>query len=415
MSKDCTSLRRRIWEHVVLPLDEREEFAETTGEIAAKVKTDDKDLASAILAEAEKIATEPHDRADGAERRATTLQGAVAIAASFGLASGALLLDSSKIKSDGWRQAFAVLSFGFVFSLVAAGFRAVSAVYRVHYWSYPDNEQILELPAGDHAAAEMMTRRAASLLRTVARNQAIARWKVAYMRAAAWWFRIALAFLVADALLLVVYAFFGSRIPHLHVPFDRSPGLDRFFVLVTVAAVLVVIICAALAARPPSADRRQLLWLGLLLVVAVAAGVCVLEDPGSRVYTPLMRYLGLVVIVIAVLWTAWSYRLLGPARSGAYEPRAGGRLQTGGAFAVVRHPIYLGYALTPVGFGLLFSPYVLIVAAGLLIVGYDAARLEEPLLSREYQDYGRYRECTRNRILPLDHLARWPVRTRGTS
>jgi hypothetical protein len=53
------------------------------------------------------------------------------------------------------------------------------------------------------------TDRAASLLRTVSRNQAIARWKVAYMRAAAWWFRLALLFLLADALALVVYAFFG--------------------------------------------------------------------------------------------------------------------------------------------------------------------------------------------------------------
>jgi hypothetical protein len=38
---------------------------------------------------------------------------------------------------------------------------------------------------------------------------AIARWKVAHMRASVWWFRLALAFLLADALVLVLYAFLG--------------------------------------------------------------------------------------------------------------------------------------------------------------------------------------------------------------
>src|SRR4051794_17010034 len=83
----CKSLWRRAWEHVSVRLDEGTEFSGSAEEVAAKLATDDDALASALLAQAEKTAAEPHERADGAERRATTLQGAVAIAASFGLAS----------------------------------------------------------------------------------------------------------------------------------------------------------------------------------------------------------------------------------------------------------------------------------------------------------------------------------------
>jgi hypothetical protein len=202
-------LLKALREHLWLPVEEYGEFSGTADEVAAKLRTDQAEVADAILAEAEKIAAEPFARADGAERRATTLQGAIAIAASFGVAAGALLLDSSKLKSDSWRQTFASLSLGFVFCLVASGFRAVSAVYRVHRWSYPDSEQIYA--RSQMGAMEAKTNRAASLLRTVSRNQAIARWKVAYMRAAAWWFRIALLFLLADALALVVYALYGPK------------------------------------------------------------------------------------------------------------------------------------------------------------------------------------------------------------
>jgi len=199
---------RTVREHLALPLEEYHEFPGTADEVATRLKTSTPYVADATLAEAEKIATEPFERAEGAERRATTLQGAIAIAASFGLAAGALLLDSNKIKSDGWRQAFAAMSLGFVFCLVASGFRAVSAVYRVHRWSYPDGDKIFARAQMD--ASEAKTNRAAALLRTVSKNQAIARWKVAYMRAAAWWFRLALIFLLADAIALLLYTFFGS-------------------------------------------------------------------------------------------------------------------------------------------------------------------------------------------------------------
>ncbi len=404
---DCKSLWRRIWEHLSVPLDEGTEFAGSADDVAAKLATEEEEVASALLAQAEQTAAEPHERADGAERRATTLQGAVAIAASFGLASAALLLDSNKIHSDGWRQTFAIVSFGFVFCLVAAGFRAVGAVYRVHRWRFPDNEEIY-LQA-KMKSPEAKTRRAAALLRTVARNQAIARWKVAYMRAAAWWFRLALLFLLADALLLAVYAFFGTRIPHLHLPFQRSHRLDLFFAFFPFAAWVVAVIGLLIARAgrrdEKGLDKRQIVPFVVLLLNAVVVGVADHFLRGWRVQTPCVRYLGVLVAVLAYVWVGWSYKLLGTARSGRYEPRSDARLQTGGAYAVVRHPIYLGFVLAAIAGALLFSPLVLLIVVGLLLVGYDAARVEERLLRAKYgADYARYMRCTPNRILPFDRL-----------
>ena len=135
---------RAIWNRASRPLDEAGEFGGTVAPVAARLRTDKPDVADAILHEAERTAAEPFERAAGAERRAKPLQAAIAIAASFGIAAGALLLDRNKVGSNEWRGAFAVLSLCFVCCLVGSGFRAVGTVYRVHGWSYPDGDEIFE-------------------------------------------------------------------------------------------------------------------------------------------------------------------------------------------------------------------------------------------------------------------------------
>jgi hypothetical protein len=51
-----------------------------------------------------------------------------------------------------------------------------------------------------------------------------------------------------------------------------------------------------------------------------------------------------------------------------------------------------------------------------LSVGYDAARIEEPMLTASFgADYQQYQRCTPNRILPLDRLLKRNVRGRGRS
>jgi protein-S-isoprenylcysteine O-methyltransferase Ste14 len=407
---ECKGPWRRIREHLSLPLEEYGEFHGTANEIAGRLRTSNPDLAETILAEAEKVAAEAFDRADGAERRATTLQGAIAIAASFGIAAGALLLDSNKIKSDGWRQTFAVISLGFVFCLVASGFRAVSAVYRVHRWSYPESSEIFKRSKMD--AREAKTHRAAALLRTVSRNQSIARWKVAYMRAAAWWFRLALAFLLADALALAVYTFFGARIPHIHVPWTRSHDTDRFYGrYVPPAFTLGALVWFGFTRRldrhrgSRTLGRKQWAMLGLLVLGLAVAAAIIWFVPPWRVHFVPLRNLGVVVGVLAAIWIGWTYRILGDRYSGDLAPAANYGLVTDGPYALVRHPSYLGRVVLSASPCMIWSAGFAAVSAVLLVVCYWAAHVEEQgLLVRDGTRYAAYRECVRDRILPFDRL-----------
>ena len=160
-----------------------------------------------VLREAQHIYSTADERAAGATTRATTLQGAVAIATSLLLAGSGLVFDQAKLQGAGWRVGFAVLLLGATFALVMTGLRALSATSTIHRWHRPTAESIVsrtKLPE-----TEARIRLAAETLVDYSFNTKIAAWKVAYLGAAAWWFRIALGVFLALALLLGTYAIFG--------------------------------------------------------------------------------------------------------------------------------------------------------------------------------------------------------------
>jgi hypothetical protein len=201
-----------------LPLDDPDEFTETPEQAIARLTTSDEKVAAAILEEANAIYDAQADRAESAERRATTLQGAVAIAASFGLSGAGFIFDAKKVPSDGWRTAFAVAFAGFIFCLIMTALRALGATSTVHRWQEPKATSIWERP--QQKPEQIQVRRAAALVRAAGVNKTIARWKIAYMRAAAWWFRSALGFLAVGAALVLACALFG--------PTPKSAGSQAF-------------------------------------------------------------------------------------------------------------------------------------------------------------------------------------------
>src|ERR1700753_1417159 len=90
-------LLRRIlarWEDEV---GESTYFAESRAVRLARLQTDDPGVAREILEEARRLSDGVFVSAEGVERRATTLQGVVSIAATLAVAAGALLLDPTKI------------------------------------------------------------------------------------------------------------------------------------------------------------------------------------------------------------------------------------------------------------------------------------------------------------------------------
>ena len=209
--------RRRLYDGFFLPLDEPTSFTGPRDELVRDLMpkqddgTPDEERTKEVLAEAQAIYASADERIEGAQSRATTLQGAVAIAASFLLAGGALLADPAKVRGDCWRVFFALALFGVVFALVMSGARALAATSTIHVFHRPTASEIT-LRTGV-AAAEARIELAAETLRNYACNTKVADWKVAYLGAAAWWFRWALVGLLVLAALLGFYGVFGPDSP----------------------------------------------------------------------------------------------------------------------------------------------------------------------------------------------------------
>jgi hypothetical protein len=125
------------------------------------------------------------------------------------LAGTALVFDQAKLHGTGWRIGFALLLLAVTVSLVMTGLRALSASSTIHRWHRPTAQNIVmraQLPV-----PEANIRLAAETLVDYSYNTKIAAWKVAYLGAAAWWFRLALGTFVALAVLLAAYTVFGPQ------------------------------------------------------------------------------------------------------------------------------------------------------------------------------------------------------------
>ncbi len=194
---------RAWWQSVFLAVDEKTSFPESVDELRIKLATDDAELAADILAEAESAHLRMSDRIDGAERRATTLQGAAAIATSLTLAATGLLVSKTKLHGLGWRIAFGLAVTYTAFALVMCAWRATLATSRVHRWVVPPDRDILDRVGQGIAAARI--ERAMALLRAIGGNQRIARYKIAMLRAATEWLLRALLALLLLALLAAGY------------------------------------------------------------------------------------------------------------------------------------------------------------------------------------------------------------------
>jgi hypothetical protein len=140
--------------------------------------------------------------------REPTLQGAVAIAATFTLAAGTLVAETDKVPSHFWRVAFAAVVAVVVLAFVIAGVVALQTTSRIDAWRDPNEKKgFAERASLDLTEAQLA--RAKELLVGYGENDALAGWKIKRTSLAAWWFRAALMLLVVLAGLFVIYALFG--------------------------------------------------------------------------------------------------------------------------------------------------------------------------------------------------------------
>jgi hypothetical protein len=198
---------RAQWAAVFLDVDDTTSFAETKQQLRNKLTTDDAEVAAELLAEATDAHDRLRERVDGAERRATTLQGASAIAASLTLAAAGLLIDPTKLRGTVWQLLFGLTVVYITFALVMCAWRATLASSRVHTWRAPPDRDILDRVGQSLAVARV--ERAVALLEVIGANQRFARYKVAMLRAATEWIVRALVALLVLAVLAAAYAVFG--------------------------------------------------------------------------------------------------------------------------------------------------------------------------------------------------------------
>lgn len=141
-----------------------------------------------------------------------------------------------------------------------------------------------------------------------------------------------------------------------------------------------------------------------IVVVAICAWVAGSTSRG-RTNAPLGLVIGFASY--GFLWVAVSYSCHHPggSHSGGIASQ-GGHLVTGGPFRIFRHPTYHGFVTGTIA-GIAFS-YVLlpVTLIALVLCAISASREEESLHKVFRQDYVRYSERTRWRVLPFDWVFR---------
>jgi len=195
--------RRSVYDYIVVPAEVPARFNQPLDDLIEQVSSEDAQTASIILGEAEAAFSEASETIESAERRATTLLGTVAIAASLVVAGAGLLLDPAKIGSSSWRIALAGLLAVFLACLVGCGWRALAVTGRIFNFEQPGSDRIYL--RARMKAADAQAFRAAELLRATGVAEEIGSVKVGLLSAAAWWLRVALGALAALVIALVVY------------------------------------------------------------------------------------------------------------------------------------------------------------------------------------------------------------------
>lgn len=153
--------------------------------------------------------------------------------------------------------------------------------------------------------------------------------------------------------------------------------------------------------RLPALGPRGEGWVAIQLVLLAGIGLAGLAGPAwsgdARLVTlAIGSGIGLAGFVLAIAGIVQLREAITPFP----YPTANARLLDGGAYRLVRHPIYAGIVAMAAGYGLVTaSPLVLGLALVLLgFFGLKSAR-EETWLSARFPEYGAYRRRTR-RLVP---------------
>lgn len=100
-----------------------------------------------------------------------------------------------------------------------------------------------------------------------------------------------------------------------------------------------------------------------------------------------LRFLGVLIYLLALAWVYWSFTTLGKQHSPEVTIQEDHKFVAEGPYRWVRHPMYLGLIVFPAGAGLAFGSWFG-VALPLLLTGLFVWRIadEERLMHQEFGD-----------------------------
>jgi len=124
------------------------------------------------------------------------------------------------------------------------------------------------------------------------------------------------------------------------------------------------------------------LALGLAGPLAAAAGL----DPLPTLNRPPVAMAGLVVAVVGVTATLLAQLNMGESWRVGVDPAERTALVTGGAFTIVRNPIFTAMTVTSIGLALMVPNVVSLLATTVLVVSIQmqVRAVEEPYLARTH-------------------------------
>jgi protein-S-isoprenylcysteine O-methyltransferase Ste14 len=139
----------------------------------------------------------------------------------------------------------------------------------------------------------------------------------------------------------------------------------------------------------------------VLMFAVIVAGVAGTAWPDGA--SSVLRAVGLLIAIGGQVLFIGGLAGLRDSLTPFPRPLEHARLHVGGAYRLVRHPIYGGLILIALGWSLISSPPALAVTIALGLVLEVKSRLEESMLVQRFPEYDAYRQRVHWRFVPGIH------------